>query len=230
MRRTYAIGDVHGRADLLADLLAAIRVDAATADRPLLVFLGDYVDRGPDSRGVIDLVLAGLPGFDVVRLKGNHEDMMAAFLFGGDRRLADAWLYNGADATLQSYGLRYGRPPAEVLAAIPADHQEFLQSGMVLSWREGRYLFVHAGIRPGVPLDDQRPMDLMWIRSEFLNNSDYHGAIIVHGHTITERPALRPNRIGIDTGAFATGRLTCVVLSDGAPRFLVAAQSEGVAA
>ncbi len=225
MRQTYAIGDIHGRADLLSALLQAIasHADRIGARRPLLVFLGDYIDRGPDSKAVLDLVIDGLPGFDVVRLKGNHEDMMAAYVFGGDPRMANCWLMNGGIETLRSYGVTSNDEISDVVAAIPAPHRDLLRAGLALSHREGEYLFVHAGIRPGVPIDRQRAMDLMWIRGEFLDSPDDHGVIVVHGHTPQERPVARHNRIGIDTGAVWTGRLTAVALGGHSPEFIVAA-------
>jgi serine/threonine protein phosphatase 1 len=210
VRRIYAIGDVHGRADLLANLLRDVYADAWGTENPLLVFLGDYVDRGPDSKGVIDLVRKDHPGFEVVRLRGNHEDLMLGGLEGKSDWHANCWALNGATETLASYGGRSG---------IPADHIAFLRS-LQNYHCEPPYLFVHAGIRPGVPLADQEESDLLWIRRQFLESRDDHGFIVVHGHTPVDRPELKPNRINVDTGAVWTDRLTCVVLNDGAPRFL----------
>ncbi|MEX2642583.1 MAG: metallophosphoesterase family protein [Acetobacterales bacterium] len=218
-RRIYAVGDVHGRADLLRRLLDMIAEDAAAhADRAcVLVYIGDYVDRGPRSRETIDLVLADDPaGMETVALMGNHEELMLDAL-GGDRSAATTWLTNGGDATLSSYGIAaVGNVPKEARDRIPAAHMRFLRN-LRLTHREGDYLFVHAGVRPGVPLDEQRSSDLLWIREPFLGSKADHGAIVVHGHTPLHAPEEKSNRIGIDTGAFATGMLSCLVL-DGSGR------------
>jgi serine/threonine protein phosphatase 1 len=222
MRPIYAIGDVHGCSDLLTKLLTKIRSDAARAPvEPLLVFLGDYVDRGPDSRGVLDLVLAGVPGFETVRLRGNHEDLMRAWLFGGDRNMAACWMVNGAAATLRSYGLPSVASPAEARAAIPEAHKAFIYSGGTCLHDAEPYLFVHAGILPGVPVERQTVEALTWIRSDFLESDADHGRIVVHGHSPAEEPEVMANRIGIDTGAFFTDRLTCLALGNGR-RFIYA--------
>jgi serine/threonine protein phosphatase 1 len=212
----YAIGDIHGRSDLLDRLHEAILADAA--GRPAvgrrIVYLGDYIDRGEDSAGVIDrLVEEPLPGFDAVHLCGNHEDFLLRFLV--DERIAPHWLHNGGDATLASYGVPiesdWGRMQRNLLRALPRRHLAFLEN-LALSHEVGDYLFVHAGIRPGLPLDWQRREDLLWIRNEFLTATAPHGRIVVHGHSIAHEPEFRSNRIGIDTGAYMTGRLTCLVL------------------
>jgi serine/threonine protein phosphatase 1 len=218
-QRVYAIGDVHGRNDLLRFVLGTIVAEAARS--PLqthLVLLGDYIDRGPDSRDVIDMLLH-LPGtLRTHFLRGNHEQALLDFL---DRPLTyPEWRDFGADATLLSYGVR--PPPSIDTAALiatrnqleqcmPAEHLRFF-STLVPSVSIGDYLFVHAGVRPGVPLDRQDAGDLMWIRDEFLSSSNDHGKLVVHGHTPIAEPVFRPNRIGIDTGAYATGRLTALVL------------------
>jgi serine/threonine protein phosphatase 1 len=227
--RIYAIGDVHGRLDLLERLRAMIVEDAEQhpAERKVVVYLGDYVDRGPDSRGVIDLLArAELPGFENIVLKGNHEDSLLQFLT--DPGIASAWMAYGGDATLYSYGVR---PPDagrvdDILAAqqafaaaLPPRHLAFLRA-LKLVHIEGDYAFVHAGFRANVAIERQDPEDMMWIRDEFLSSSADFGKIAVHGHTITDRPDIRPNRIGIDTGAFATGTLTCLVLEGTERRFL----------
>jgi len=229
--RIYAIGDIHGRSDLLDRIYALVRADAAQAPqgRRLVVHLGDYVDRGPDSRGVIDRVMAPpLPGFASLTLIGNHEALMREFL----ERPVDAgpgWMMNGAGATMASYGVdppkrvddavALGRARFALKQALPAAHQRFLDTLLPMAAEEG-YLFVHAGVRPGVPAAEQRLEDLIWIREEFLDSDADHGAIVVHGHSIAPEPQLRANRIGIDTGAYRSGRLTAVVLSAGPPRFL----------
>ena len=220
--RLYAIGDVHGRADLLRRLHAMIRSDAeAAAERRWrVVYLGDYVDRGPDSRGVID-ILAGepLPGFERVCLKGNHEDAMVRFL--GDIGVAFAWFDFGGAATLASYGVPTPNPfdldellaaQRALIAALPRSHLDFLRN-LELTHSEGDYLFVHAGVRPGVALKMQQEEDMLWIREPFLQSKVRFGKIVVHGHSISYEPEFRDNRIGIDTGAFATDRLTCLVLA-----------------
>ena len=228
--RVYAIGDVHGRADLLARLHALIRRDAAASpsERNVLIHLGDYVDRGLQSREVLEM-LAGeaMPGFDRVDLIGNHDAWMLGFL--DDPAMAPAWLANGGLETLLSYGVgraadtlpdeRHARMSRDLAAALPPAHLGFLRR-LRRTHREGDYLFVHAGIRPGVALDDQEPNDLLWIREPFLDDDRDHGLVVVHGHTIAERPEVFDNRIGIDTGAFATGRLTCLVLEGADHRFL----------
>jgi serine/threonine protein phosphatase 1 len=223
--RLYAIGDIHGRNDLLMELHQAINDDAerAGAARNVIVYLGDYVDRGPESRFVIDeLIDPPLPGFERVALMGNHEATMLEFL--EDISAGLHWLTFGGDATLRSYGIEipddWPPTPSELdrlrralVKALPADHLDFL-NGLEFLHEEGDYLMVHAGVRPGISLEAQSRHDLIWIRDPFLRSKKPFGRIVVHGHTITETPELRPNRIGVDTGAFRTGCLTCVVLQD----------------
>lgn len=225
----YAVGDLHGRLDLLDDMLDQIRrdADAFHAERRWIVYLGDYVDRGPDSRSVIDRLIAGPPdGFEQICLMGNHEAWMLEFL--ENAQVGNGWLMNGGGATLGSYGVAAKRiflsvglesTRQKLLEALPADHREFLD-GLQLMWRRGDYVFVHAGVRPDVPLDDQDPQDLLWIRDDFLGAPDDFGCVIVHGHTIRDAPEVKANRIGVDTGAFATGRLTCLALHGTERRFL----------
>lgn len=226
----YAIGDIHGCSDLLSALLARIERDAARG-RPVkktLIFLGDYVDRGPDSRGVIEMLRAGLPrGFEARCLKGNHEQLLLDFL--DDPARLDAWRSNGGEETLRSYGVdvdglaRRAAPPAlwreAFAAALPASHLRFLQS-LALKYVVGDYVFVHAGLRPGVPLDEQAPADLLWIRHAFLDAETPFGKVVVHGHTPERGPVVRPNRIGIDTGAVFSGCLTAMRLENGTRSFL----------
>ena len=228
--RIYAIGDIHGRADLLRRLYRVIADDAARVRdrRRIAVHLGDYVDRGPDSRGVIELVLgAQLEGFERVFLKGNHEQMMLDFLDGtGDALM---WFYNGGDATAASYGVDVGgslgwdgewAAEREALRrAVPPPHLAFMR-GLELKAVYGDYLFVHAGIRPGVAIEAQDKEDLLWIREPFLGFTGDHAKVVVHGHTVARAPQFAGNRIGIDTGAYATGVLTALVL-DGAERTLL---------
>ena len=225
--RVYAIGDIHGRLDLLSRLHQMILEDAGSAagDRTL-VYLGDYVDRGPESAGVVELLSKEtLPGFSAIHLMGNHEDFMLRFL--DDNSSGNAWFANGGVATLRSYGVKFdyaellspGRLQDKLSRNLPARHLDFLRA-LTLSHVIGDYLFVHAGIRPAVAMELQTPADLLWIRGDFLNSTADHGRIVVHGHTITDAPEIRENRIGIDTGAFATERLTCLVLEGASQRFL----------
>ena len=219
-RVVYAVGDVHGRLDLLRDLHSRICDDAAkrTEAAPVVVHLGDYVDRGPDSAGVIDY-LSGEPlsGFEVVNLIGNHEDFLRRFLV--DATVGEVWFANGGVETLESYGVaaewsdEEGYEPVRLAfqSVFPDHHRKFIET-LSLSHVEGGYAFVHAGIRPKVALSRQRTEDLLWIREEFLDSKIRHRKLIVHGHSIENEPQIRPNRIGIDTGAFATGVLTALVL------------------
>jgi serine/threonine protein phosphatase 1 len=222
-RRVYAVGDVHGRADLLRELHRRIADDAEGAPgERAIVYLGDYVDRGPESRDVLDLLLdEGPAGFEQVTLMGNHEAMLLEFLENAES--GPQWLWNGGGATLLSYGVS---PPAQVgegsaleelrealAAALPARHLGFLR-GLRLSHVEGGYAFVHAGVRPGLPLELQGPEDLLWIRGEFLNSRLDHGHVVVHGHTIGRDVEIRPNRIALDTGAYVSGRLSALGLED----------------
>lgn len=226
----YAIGDIHGRLDLLQRLEAEILRDAAGIDasRRLIVCLGDFIDRGDNSFGVIEhLLKAGPESFERICLMGNHEAYLLRFF--DDKTVAAAWLANGGGQTLSSYGVSVPvgfdiedtslDMQVELRARVPQSHVAFLRS-LALSHREGDYLFVHAGVRPGVPLDRQDPNDLMWIRGEFLTDRRDFGAVIVHGHSIRPEPENLANRIGIDTGAYDSGRLTCAVLWGSERRFL----------
>lgn len=229
--RAYIIGDIHGMVDLLRSLHARIRDDASSlpADtRKFLIYIGDYVDRGYESRAVVDLALqADFSGFEKTFLKGNHEEMLLKFL--EDPAAGPAWLSIGGDATLLSYGVsvlpdspvqdRFLEIQRQAMEGIPAEHRAFFDN-LKLSFELGDYLFVHAGIVPGVALERQSPEDLLWIREEFLASKKSHGKIIVHGHSPTPEPQVKPNRIGIDTGAYYTKRLTCLVLEGQTFRFL----------
>lgn len=217
--RIYAVGDVHGRADLLALLLTQIDVDSILhpVARPITVFLGDYIDRGPASKCVLDLLLTQAPP-EAVFLKGNHEDLLLKFL--QDATVLDTWRYCGGLETLVTYGLKPPINPSpsdqidlarDLARALPDNHRTFLQS-LALSFVCGDFLFVHAGVRPLVPLRDQTENDLLWIRNEFLLWEKDFEKIVVHGHTPVREPDIRANRINIDTGAFATGRLTCMTI------------------
>ncbi len=218
--RVYAVGDVHGRADLLERLHKQIGadLDRHPPDEVLVVYLGDYVDRGPDTRGVVDRVLAA--DWPRVCLMGNHEDMMLAAM--SDPESLALWLFNGGNATLESYGVGVddpGHAGSALEAALPDAHRAFF-ADLALYHEVGDYLFVHAGLMPGRPLADQARHDLMWVREPFLSDRRDHGTMVVHGHTIRRGIDEQPNRIGIDTGAFATGHLTCVVLEGTTRRFL----------
>ncbi len=230
-QRVYAVGDIHGRADLLDDLHGRIIADAEGAPAGTamtVVYLGDYVDRGADSKGVIQrLLAASLPGFRAVHLKGNHEDLLLGFLNYPEEGWS--WMVNGGDATVRSYGValagddeasgRMSRVRDELVARLPRAHLEFLLS-LQMSHICGDYMMVHAGIRPGVALDRQSESDCLWIREEFLRSSADHGKVVVHGHTPGPAPVKRGNRIGIDTAAYASDVLTCLVLQAAEQRFL----------
>lgn len=234
----YAIGDVHGRYDLLKDLLAIVARDyVARADgrRPLIVFCGDYVDRGPDSFEVVEAVvqLKKRRDIEVRALKGNHEQAMLGFI--DDPATGMNWLSYGGLETLESYGVRGSmdddrnrRQAARELAALlPPSHEAFLRS-LELVIEVGDYAFVHAGIKRGRPLKKQKEDHLLWIREGFLDDDQPHGKLIVHGHTwIDELPQMRANRIGIDTGAYATGVLTALRLDGIDRQFLHARAGRG---
>ena len=219
--RLYAVGDVHGCTDLLDRLREEIRRDAASApeSRKIVVYLGDYVDRGADSAGVLTaLTERPLDGIEQVCLKGNHEDLLLKFL--DDPGVCALWLANGGRATLRSYGLEVDEAgaaasaaalSAELRARLPDAHLRFLQA-LPMTYRAGGYLFVHAGIRPGIELSQQAEDDLMWIRDPFLRSPYDHGYVVVHGHSPVDAPEVRFNRINIDTGAVWSGCLTALVM------------------
>ncbi len=228
--RIYAIGDIHGRLDLLERLLAGIERDMAKAGGKTchLVFLGDYVDRGPDSAGVIECLITLPRRFPHVRfLTGNHEEAMLNFMDNPIKEMA--WLDFGGTETLESYRVLPPMPRtspeairtagARLSAILPASHWSFLRD-LEVSVTLGDYFFVHAGIKPGVPLSEQKRGDLLWIREEFISSDWSCGKVVVHGHTPSEEPSIGDARIGIDTGAYATGRLTAVVLEGTTRRFL----------
>jgi serine/threonine protein phosphatase 1 len=227
-KRIYAVGDIHGRADLLTALLARIDDDlkAHPAKDALQVFVGDYIDRGPSSRQVIELLLKRVRQHNVVVLKGNHEDCILRFL--EDPSVLADWRRIGGLNTVLSYGItptRWSDPRSEHEIAValnnslPDSHRSFLK-GLALSFTCGDFFFAHAGVRPGVPINAQRELDLLWIRDEFLLYEEDFGKVVVHGHTPAAKPEIRSNRINIDTGAYATGNLTCLVLDDDGIRFL----------
>jgi serine/threonine protein phosphatase 1 len=216
--RVYAVGDVHGRADLLAQLLSEIDADlkAHPVPQAIHVFLGDYIDRGPDSRQVLDLLIARSQRHETIFLMGNHEVLVEQFLRNPESFAI--WRDVGGIDTLLSYGIRpppnpdvteqpmLARRLAEVL---PPAHRQFLRS-LKRSFICGDFFFVHAGVRPGVPLSQQADEDLFWIRDEFLNSKEKFGKFVVHGHNPVMGVEFHANRINIDTGAFVTGRLSCL--------------------
>ncbi len=223
-RRIYAIGDIHGCARQLANLHLAIARDLAArpAASSLLLHIGDYVDRGADSAGVIESLIDGcpIPGVQMINLLGNHESTMLEAL-AGERAAGTDWLFAGGRATLESYDIDPDGPRDMWPRRIPQTHQAFLR-GLTLMHREGGYAFVHAGVRPGIPLESQARDDLLRSRQPFLYSEADFGAVIVHGHTPVKAPVVRHNRIAIDTGAVFGGLLTCVVLEAGTLGFLTA--------
>ena len=217
--RVYAIGDIHGRVDLLDGLLK--RIEAHIAAKPIghhiEVFLGDYIDRGPASQSVLERLVAR-SSYRSVFLKGNHETFMTDFI--KSPHILGDWQRLGGLETLMSYGIMptinanavaQARIAADFDRVLPDSHRQFL-GHLRLSFTCGDFFFVHAGVRPGIPLEKQRDEDLLWIRQEFLFCENDFGKVIVHGHTPVPNPDIRPNRINIDTGGFATGRLTCLIL------------------
>lgn len=219
----YAVGDIHGSLGLLQAMLESIANKSAQLDqgRPTIIFLGDYVDKGDDPSGVIDALIEAKSNdrFNWVFLKGNHEDALLTFLKHPE--FGPQWLQFGGAPTMLSYGVT---PPTarsepevweaaaqQLLGSIPSSHMDFYQK-LGLAYRMGGYFFVHAGIRPGKAIEAQRDEDLLWIRSEFLEDRRALPVIVVHGHSPDMEPYSDHRRIGVDTGAYATGRLTCVRL------------------
>jgi serine/threonine protein phosphatase 1 len=218
--RIYAVGDVHGRADLLNAVCRAIDDDVAARPvvRPVGVFLGDYIDRGPQSREAVESLMLRSRARECVFLRGNHEATAMKCLT--DATAFDNWMRRlGGMETLLSYGLERKtlgsadviRLQSAFLDHLPDTHLRFFGS-LQSQFSCGSFFFAHAGIRPGLSLDRQNERDLLWIRDEFLSSTDQHGKVIVHGHTPVEKPDVRSNRINIDTGAFATDSLTCLVI------------------
>ncbi|MBI1340914.1 serine/threonine protein phosphatase [bacterium] len=229
--RVYAIGDIHGRADLLDRLISMMDQDVREnppETRPIAVFLGDYVDRGFQSKEVIDLLLSNrLSGYETYFLKGNHEAAMLQFM--GNPAIGPRWAEFGGVETLVSYGVRpprartnmeeWERACTELRALMPNEHYHFL-TNLSLSVRIGDYVFVHAGMRPGRAIDQQTEHDMLWIRDEFLGDNSPMEAVIVHGHTPMERPFRDHRRVGVDTGAYLSGRLTAARFDQDAVDFL----------
>ena len=230
-QRVYAVGDIHGRVDLLEKLHQSIMEHATKGPAEIqntIVYLGDYVDRGFNSKEVIDFLLdTRSEDIRPVYLKGNHEDVLLQFL--EDPSLGPAWFAIGGNATALSYGVAIPKRLSgtekfhfirqELQRLIPPDHLAFLKQ-LVLTYEAGDYFFVHAGIRHGVPLDRQHPKDLLWIRGDFLDRGQNCGKVIVHGHSISHKPEVRVDRIGIDTGAYATNALTCLVIESTSRSFI----------
>lgn len=220
--RIYAIGDIHGCAGLLTQLHDRIAEDMAARGwaRNHLVYMADYIDRGPDSRKVMALVQAENPaGFAKVHLRGNHEAMLLEFLENPVQ--GSGWLHSGGDSVLREYGISAPPEfsPAENLAlaarrlasAMLPGELKFIQN-LNPCYRSGGYLFVHAGVQPDTPLESQSEQNMIWIRKLFLNYEKDFAVIVVHGHAICNAVDIKSNRIGIDTGAHATGKLTCLIL------------------
>jgi serine/threonine protein phosphatase 1 len=218
--RIYAIGDVHGRADLLERVFARIdkHVAAHPVDRPIQVLLGDYIDRGPNSCEVLDSLVERARSKETVLLKGNHETCLLQFL--GNPSSLQSWSQIGGLQTLMSYGITPSlnadaqtqrQLATELQAVLPKSHLILLKN-LKSSFSCGEFFFAHAGVRPGVPLSEQSDTDLQWIRDEFLLYEGKFDKIIVHGHTPVRSVDMRPSRINIDTGAYATGQLSCIVI------------------
>jgi len=226
-QRIYAVGDVHGCLDQMEAMHQAIAADLRdrpVAD-PLVIHIGDYIDRGPDSAGVIGRLIAPFPAAPgtkppcTLNLIGNHEDLLLGAL-DGKRMEAEVWLGNGGHASLQSWGVPPRTRPGRWASLIPPPHLAFMR-GLALLHRAGGYVFVHAGLRPGLRIADQSRQDLLWIREPFLSSEVMHEAVVVHGHTPEDQqPVVRRNRIGIDTGAVLGGKLTCAVLEADTMAFL----------
>jgi serine/threonine protein phosphatase 1 len=223
-RRVYAIGDIHGCDVQLGNLYEIIVEDLARrrVDAAVLLHIGDYVDRGADTAGVLSRLLRGAPVSDlhVVNLVGNHDETMLHAL-SGDRAAATDWLFAGGRPALESYGIDPDSPRESWPENVPPEHLDFLR-GLTLTHREGGYFFVHGGIRPGVPLEQQAREDLLRMRQPFLYSEMDFGAVVVHGHSPVKEPVVRHNRIAIDTGAVFGGKMTCLVLEGETLGFLTA--------
>ncbi|MBN8544229.1 MAG: serine/threonine protein phosphatase [Alphaproteobacteria bacterium] len=233
--RAYAVGDIHGRASLLKKMLAAIEEDAAqhASQRTVQIFLGDYIDRGMQSRDVVDLLIAPPPkGHERICLMGNHEEALLHFL--DDPNILRDWANFGGYATLVSYGIPMpeSMSPERLKAlrdafarAIPQAHLDFYKN-LPLRTSLGDYLFVHAGIIPGLPLEEQKPEHLLWIRRPFLNYKGYFNHYIVHGHTPVTSAEILPNRANLDISIAAKSSLAALVLEGDERRVLVVEESD----
>ena len=238
--RVFAVGDIHGRVDLLRTLHSRIRRELETkpSGRNLIVYLGDYIDRGGHSREVVDCLLDdGVAGAEAVHLMGNHEEFLLNFLDAPEDN--SVWLFNGGDATLGNYGVDVSDPTLqadgltwlrdELVRHLPPRHLDFFRR--LTYWHsEGDFFFVHAGLRPGVALEEQSRHDMLWIRHEFLESTADFGKIVVHGHSPLNEVCQRPNRIGIDTGAYSTDVLTAIVLEGSERHFIQTGAQSGIAA
>ena len=205
MKKIFAIGDIHGCYDRLKTLMDKIPIDLS---RDTLVFIGDYIDRGPNSVEVVEYLMKlkkRVP--EVIFLKGNHEDMLDKFITGADRF---TYLLNGGQQTLDSY---LTKPVQSDFYPIPPDHMDFFKS-LRLFYETEEFIFVHAGLRPRVPLESQKPQDMLWIRDKFISTRHDYGKRVIFGHTPLKKPLVEPNKIGIDTGAVYGNALTCVQLPD----------------
>lgn len=222
--RVYCIGDIHGRHDLLIQLFGRI----------IIVYLGDFIDRGMDSKAVVDTLINEVwPGVEYVFLRGNHEQSLLSFL--QEESVGRPWITFGGQATLASYGVHFPKIPTrrqdflsiqgKLRDKIPESHIDFFRN-TTISYEIGSYFFAHAGVRPSYPLSRQKHEDIMWIRDEFLNSKKNFEKIVVHGHTVVNKPEILPNRIGIDTGAYATGVLTCLVLEKDRQRLIQTGSKE----
>ncbi|RLA20924.1 MAG: serine/threonine protein phosphatase [Gammaproteobacteria bacterium] len=227
--RVYCIGDIHGRVDLLTTLHEQIIADSSGyTGQKILIYLGDYIDRGLHSKEVLDLLIdQPLQGYQSVFLRGNHEQVLLDFL-NIDPGIVLQWFGFGGQATFLSYGVSVAGIPfgeqiyqlqSDLAAKIPEKHLSFYQQSQ-FSYTLGDYFFVHAGVTPKVALNRQLPLDMMWVREEFLNSRYRYEKMIVHGHSVFETPDIQKNRIGIDTGAYASGNLSCLVLQDEQRRFI----------
>ena len=234
--RAYAVGDIHGRLDLLNLLIERIEQDisARPQAKTFIIFLGDLIDRGPESAGVVERLRTYRPaGARTIFLGGNHEEVLLRIL-DGSRGVLPSWLKFGGAECAESYGMdpvalrKLDEDSAIALlqAKIPREHREFLES-FADTFRFGDYLFVHAGIRPGIGLEEQDRSDLRWIREPFLGDAKEHGFIVVHGHTIVPRVEERRNRIAIDTGAYHSGVLTALAVEDDQRWYLTSEAAEG---
>ena len=234
--RVYCVGDIHGRDDLLREMAERVGADmeASSFDHAVTVFLGDYVDRGLGSMRVVEQLARGEWPTSIIALAGNHEDLLMAFL--ENAAVLEVWRSLGGLETLHSYGVDvglamagrdFGAVQAAFAARFPKRHRDFLET-LKVSTAIGDYFFCHAGVRPGVPLDRQDRDDLLNIRDPFLSSEAEHGKLVVHGHTPSVAPEIRPNRIGIDTAAYATNRLTCLVLEKDQRRFLHVGDDSGL--
>ncbi len=223
-QRVYAVGDVHGCDDRLAMMHGLIAADLAArpvAD-PVVVHLGDYIDRGEASAAVIGRLMtpwSGPVAPRIVNLTGNHEAMMLTAIDSGDADEALQWLSNGGAQSLASWGVPRRTRQRDWARAIPPDHLAFMR-GLDVRFQAGGYLFVHAGLRPGVPLERQSRHDMLWIREPFLSWQGELPSVVVHGHTPDHDAVVRANRIGVDTGAVLGGVLTCAVLEGDRMGFL----------